>query len=71
MRIKLDPTRPQTADDRRALSLIAEGFRRLRASEETALDGAQSKSSEPDCVDSASVNLGNHESGSQGFDQAK
>lgn len=71
MRIVFDQKRPQTADDQRALSLIAEGFRRLRAAKENALDGAQSKSREPDCADSASVNLGNHESGSQGFYQAK
>ena len=31
MRIVFDPKRPQTADDQHALSLIAEGFRRLRA----------------------------------------
>jgi hypothetical protein len=31
MRIEFDPTRPQTADDRQALLLISEGFRRLRA----------------------------------------
>ena len=31
MQIRFDPKRPQTAEDRHALALLAEGFRRLRA----------------------------------------
>ncbi len=71
MRLRFVPARQTRPEDRHAMALLAEGFRRLRAAKENALDGAQSKSREPDCADSASVNLGNHESGSQGFDQAK
>lgn len=69
MKIKLDNHRMSSVEDKRAASLIAEGFRRLRAQRQTALDGAKSKSCEAGCADSASVNVGNHESASQGFDK--
>lgn len=71
MKLTFDPDRPQTEADRTALALIGEGFRRLREQKKNALDGAQSESCEPDCAYSASVNVGNHESGSQGFEQPK
>ena len=71
MKVRIDHRRAPTAEDRIAASLIAEGFRRLRAQQNTALDGAKSKSCEAGCADSASVNLGNHESASQGLDETQ
>lgn len=69
MKVRIDHRRPITEADRVTVSLMAEGFRRLRAQRQTALDGAKSKSCEAGCADSASVNVGNHESASQGFDK--
>lgn len=69
MKVRIDPRRTITQEDRRVASLITEGFRRLRAQRNTALDGAKSKSCKAGCADSASVNLGNHESASQGLNK--
>lgn len=72
MKVRIDHRRTITPADVAAVALLREGFARLKARKvSSALDGAKSKSCEAGCADSASVNLGNHESASQGLDETQ